>query len=186
MTRNFFDAEEGRASFVVCLWPVTIRRYKDLHVIRIARFVAIAAAISCGCTTSIFAQQSGYRQYYGNWQSHPAGYAYRPYYYKPSSNYAGYKHHYVIHHPRDPEHNYFFNPYTKKFWGRCPTSYGTQPQYSMLAEKDRQEDLEKIAPTAFPKPGPLPPIPDSNDGVTLDLPPDDLPNLNQLPANSRR
>lgn len=122
------------------------------------------------------ADDYSHRQYYGNWQKHPTqGYSYRSYYYKPTQTYSGYKHHYVIQHPGHPDHLYFYNPYQQKFWGRCPAAAEGKPLYSLLAEKDRSGDLSKIPESAFPKPGKLPPIPESADGVALDLPPDDLP-----------
>jgi len=43
----------------------------------------------------------------------------------------------------------------------------------MLAEKDRKEDLKAIPEEAFPKPGEMPPIPDSDDGEKM-LPIDPL------------
>src|SRR5262245_51344719 len=118
------------------------------HVLTLTTLAVIAAS-------SLFAgsaqAQYGARQYYGNWQSHSSGYAYRAYYYKPTPDYSAYKHHYVIYdYKKDPQHEYYYNPYSKKYWGRCPVSYGDKPVYSMLAEKDRQGDLDKIAPTAFP------------------------------------
>ena len=134
--------------------------------------------------TPAHAQQYGTRQYYGDWKKHSTGYAYRTYYYKPSKDYGAYKHHYVIHHPKKPDYHYYYNPYTKKYWGRCPSTYGDKPVYSMLAEKDRKADLEQIPESAFPKPSAPPGIPESNDGATLDLPPDDLPDVSGLPAAS--
>ena len=116
------------------------------------------------------------RQFYGGWQKHHSG-ASRPFFYKPSPNYAGYKHHHVIRHPQHKNHLYFYNPYKKQFWGRCPIDAKGKPQYSVLAEKDRSGDLEKIPESAFPSYGALPPIPESTDGETIDLPPDDLPDL---------
>ena len=46
---------------------------------------------------------------------------------------------------------------------------------------DRNGDINKIPESAFPKAGPMPPIPESTDGATLDLPPDDLPAADALP-----
>jgi hypothetical protein len=113
------------------------------------------------------------RQYYSNWHQAPASrYAYRTYYYKPTEDYAGYKHHYVI---LKDDHCYFYNPYEKKVWGRCNAHHNGQPQYQLLAPQDRRPTIAEIPPTAFPKAGPLPPIPESKDQVSLDLPPDDLP-----------
>jgi hypothetical protein len=122
------------------------------------------------------------RQYYSGWQSHPQQrYSYRHYYYKPSPSYSGYKHHYVIKTPKDPNHLYFYNPYKKQYWGRCPAAAAGQPLYSLLAEADRRERLDQIPSTAFPPPAALPPIPDSTDGAFLDLPPDDPSPIDGLP-----
>ena len=143
--------------------------------------LALLAASFCAAPAQA---QHGHRQYYGGWQSHPSGYAYRAYYYKPSNNYGGYRHHYVIHHPKKPQHHYFYSPYTKKYWGRCPAKYGDKPVYSLLAEKDRAGDLDKIPEAAFPPPAAVPAIPDSTDGATLDLPPDDLPDFSALPGGA--
>ena len=119
------------------------------------------------------------RQYYSGWQAYPQTpqVAYRHYYYKPTPEYSGYKHNYVMKVPHDPEHLYYYNPYSKKYWGRCPIKTNGKPLYSLLAEKDRKADLKAIPPSAFPAPGPLPPLPESTDGARLDLPPDDLPML---------
>jgi len=122
------------------------------------------------------------RQYYGPWYKHPKyNYYYRNYYYKPAADYAGYKYHYAMYFPSRPNHYYYYNPQTKKYWGRCPVNNNGKPQYSLLAEKDRKEKLADIPESAFPAPGALPPIPDSDDGATLDLPPNDLPK-EDLPA----
>ncbi|HZU34843.1 MAG TPA: hypothetical protein VFA18_02980 [Gemmataceae bacterium] len=116
------------------------------------------------------------RQYHASWAKHPQrGYYYRTYYYKPTVDYVGYRHHYVVYYPRRPQHLYFYNPYKKVYWGRCPTQTQGKAQYSLLAEKDRKATIEEIPESAFPKPGELPPVPESNDGTKMDLPPDDLP-----------
>ena len=136
--------------------------------------VGIAAALASASAT---AQDYGSpRQYYGSWKKHPThDYQYREYYYKPAPEYRGYKHHYVIRTPKKPKHQYFYNPYKKRYWGRCPVDHGGQPMYSRLAEADQRVKLSEIPESAFPPPGELPPIPDSDDGALLDLPPDDLP-----------
>jgi len=154
--------------------------------IRLSLSALVATLAISLSPASVTAQQSHHRQYYGNWHGHPSGYSFRPYYYKPHQQFAGFKHHYVIFHPRFPQHFYFYNPYKKQFWGRCPSDHGGKPVYSLLAEKDRSGDLEKIPDSAFPKPGPLPPIPESTDGATLDLPPDDLPDITALPGGEKK
>ena len=116
------------------------------------------------------------RQYYGAWQKHPRfDYYYRGYYYKPHADYSGYKHHYVVLHPSRPTHCYFYNPYQKKYWGRCPLQHEGKPQYSHLAPEYQKPNLADVPESAFPPYGGLPALPESTDGAKLDLPPDDLP-----------
>src|SRR5262245_48674431 len=104
---------------------------------------------------SILADDSG-RQYYGGWRKHPtAGYFYRAYYYKPEPTYVGYKHHYLLYFPDRPQHYYFYSPYEKVYWGRCPINTEGKPLFSTLAEADRKLKLEDIPESAYPKPGPL-------------------------------
>ncbi len=122
------------------------------------------------------ASASGPRQYYGSWHKHQQhSYSYRPLYYKPTPTYSGYKHHYAVYHPSRPKHVYFYNPYKKTYWGRCELSREGRNEYSLLAEKDRKGALEEIPEAAFPAPAPAPALPETTDGATLDLPPDDLP-----------
>jgi len=125
------------------------------------------------------------RQYYGGWHKHDRqNYYYRYYYYKPRENYSGYKHHYAIYYPSKPNYYYYYNPYKKQYWGRCPSKYDDgKGTYSMLADEDRKGSLEDIDEKSFPKPGPLPKIPDSEDDATLELPPDDLPTGGGLPVD---
>ena len=141
----------------------------------------VLTAIYLASAPALAADHSGSRQSFGDWHKHQRGFSYRPYYYKPHPQFVGFKHHYVIHHNARPQHNYFYNPYKKQFWGRCPVATEGKPSYSLLAEKDRNGDINQIPETAFPKPGPMPPIPESTDGATLDLPPDDLPGTDALP-----
>lgn len=134
--------------------------------------LASAAVLLTG-TIAAAGECSTPRQYYSQWQKQPASdYAYRTYYYKPSETYAGYKHHYVI---LKDDHCYYYNPYERKVWGRCSAHHNGQPQYQLLAPADRRPTISEIPESAFPKPGALPPIPESSDQVSLDLPPDDLP-----------
>jgi hypothetical protein len=116
------------------------------------------------------------RQYYSSWNYYPqTNYYYRYYYYKPYDDYCGYKYQYCIYTPDYPDYCYFYNPYKRVYWGRCPCHCNGEGQYSVLAESDRQGDLASIPSSAFPTPGPMPAIPDSKDGAKMDLPPDDLP-----------
>ncbi len=117
----------------------------------------------------------GYRQYYSSWRYYPSRtYYYRSYYYKPYEAYTGYKHHYVVYYPQ-PQYRsyvYYYNPYKQVYWGR----YDLEAKgYSLLAEQDRKQKLEDIPEEAFPKPGEMPAIPESEDSVKIEMPPNDLP-----------
>lgn len=114
------------------------------------------------------------RQYYSSWGRHPsAGYHYRTLYYKPTVTYVGYKHHYCLYYASRPKYVYFYNPYSKQYWGRCEVNHGGL--YQLLAEADRKPTLAEIPEAAFPAPAAPPGLPEASDGVALDLPPDDLP-----------
>ena len=135
--------------------------------------IGMVLALILSLTAASTAGQNTPRQYYGGWQKHNTQrYHYRPFFYKPHDKYAGYKHHYVISFQNKPGHHYFYNPYKKQYWGRCPAKAEGKPLYSLLAEKDRKGKIDDIPEAAFPKPGALPPIPESEDGEAIDLPPD--------------
>ncbi len=145
---------------------------------RMKMLVLSTLALVMSVPLALIAEAQGYapRQYYSSWYRHPKKtYYYRTYYYKPTPTYSGYKHHYVVYVPEKPKYYYYYSPYKKQYWGRCPSDHGGKPVYSQLAEKDRKATLDEIPESAFPAPAPLPPLPESNDGATLDLPPDDLP-----------
>ena len=147
------------------------------------RFLSALVMLSlvAGVSTAIAGYHSP-RQYYSGWHKPAAkSYYYRVYYYKPVTTYVGYRHHYVIYHPQRPKHYYYYNPVKRVYWGRCPVEQTGAAQYSLLAEKDRKGNLEDIPESAFPKPGRMPSVPDSED-LELDLPPSDLPA--DLPATT--
>ena len=114
-----------------------------------------------------------FRQYYSSWNYYPQrSYYYRHYYYQPYASYTGYKYHYCIHYPSTPRYVYYYNPYRRVYWGR----YDLESKgYSLLAEKDRNGDLKQIPETAFPKPGAMPAVPESDGSDQIDAPPNDLP-----------
>ena len=148
------------------------------------KWLGLACVLAVGAAAAPLMQSSSYsyRQYYSDWHKPPQkSYYYRTYYYKPAPSYVGFKHHYVVYSPQKPKYYYYYNPYKKQYWGRCPADHGGKPVYSMLAEKDRKANLDEIPESAFPPLAALPPIPESNDGATLDLPPDDLPPDDSLP-----
>jgi hypothetical protein len=139
----------------------------------VAGLLALALVVSFGVTVQA---DNSPRQYYGGWAKNTkANYHYRTYYYKPAPNYVGYKHHYVIYFPNKPDHYYFYNPYKKVYWGRCPVKTEGKAAYSHLADADQKATLDEIPEKAFPAPGPMPRVPEATDDATLELPPDDLP-----------
>jgi hypothetical protein len=149
---------------------------------RVVLAAGVAAAVSAGL--AIVASAQGIRQYYSGWNFHSRNrYYYRSYYYKPTPNFTAFRHHYALYYPARPQHVFFYNPYRQVFWGRCPAKYEGEPGYSLLAEADRKGQLDQIPESAFPKPGPPPPIPEATDNVRMDLPPDDLPTDAVLPPS---
>ena len=139
-----------------------------------------------GLATKAEAGLFAYRQYYSGWSYYPQRtYYLRSYYYKPYPTYATYKYHYCIYYPARPRYVYYYNPYRKLYWGRYDLEKGG---YSQLAEKDRKAKLDEIPETAFPAPGAMPAVPESNDGETIQkIAAEDLPNaktLEDLPAGA--
>jgi len=145
----------------------------------------LAAAALCQGFASTASAAGPYRQSYGSWSYNPGTrYYYSSYYYKPVVTYPTYKHHYVIYYPRRPRYVYYYNPVVRRYWGR----YDMQEKgYSLLAKKDRKEKLDDIPESAFPKPGKMPPIPESEDKVLMKpIDPKTLPQTKTpeaLPAN---
>ena len=145
------------------------------------RLLALCAVLTLAVSAGVTARAAYYspRQYYSSWFHQPKQtYYYRDYYYKPAEDYAGYKHNYCIYYPDHPDYCYYYNPYKKVFWGRCPMHCDGKPQYSLLAEEDRKGSISDIPEKAFPPMADMPSVPESNDKVKMDLPPDDLPSDN--------
>ena len=116
-------------------------------------------------SSSVLANNLAGRHYYGGWNYYPARtYYYSHYYYKPYATYEGYRHHYCVYYHSSPRYVYYYNPVSRVYWGRYDLK---EKGYSLLAEKDRKEDLKSIPETAFPKPGQMPPIPESDDGERM-------------------
>ncbi len=133
--------------------------------------VSVALASAFVVATNSTAQAG--RQYYSGWSYYqPSGYYYRHYYYRPTPTYPSYQQHYCIHYPARPRYVYYYNPGRQVYWGRYDLE---QKGYSLLEEKDRKKNLDDIPEGAFPKPGQMPAIPDSEDGARIDAPPNDLP-----------
>jgi hypothetical protein len=81
------------------------------------------------------------------------GYSYRYFnYYSPRAK--EHKYHFAVYHPAHPRYVYFYNPTTKKYWGRYDLK---ACGYSMLAEEDRKPTIGEIPECAFPKAGQIPP-----------------------------
>jgi hypothetical protein len=120
------------------------------------------------------------RQYYGGWNYYPQyNYYYSNYYYQPSVGYD-YSYHYCIYYPSSPSYVYYYNPYRHYYWGRLDLNAKGENKYSLLAEKDRKESIKDIPESAFPKPGKMPAIPESKDGVTIEpIDPSALPKIDK-------
>lgn len=139
------------------------------------RFLIIAAVLG---GTMLTAQQSqaAYRQYYSSWSYYPSrSYYYRTYYYKPYPTYTSYNYHYCVYYPSQPRYVYYYNPHRGYYWGRFDLEGKEGEQYSILKEEDRKAKLSEIPESAFPPPAAMPPIPDSEDGETVAVPPDGVP-----------
>ncbi len=144
---------------------------KALKTLSLAAVIAAAFLASSG--TQAEASYSG-RSYYSSWSYYPQrSYYYRHYHYKPYATYSGYKYHYCIHYPTRPRYVYYYNPYQRTYWGRYDLEKGG---YSLLPEDQRKENLNDIPEDAFPAPGEMPAIPESEDNVQIPKPAaDDLP-----------
>jgi hypothetical protein len=134
--------------------------------------VLVAGALCLAATAPGAARAAAPRQYYSKYWQTNDGYYYRSYYYKPTAQYAGYHAHYVIYYPSRPKYYYYYNPYTRRYWGRYLSS---GEGYSKLADDDQRERLADIRDGDFPKPGAMPTLPESDDGVQMDPPPRGLP-----------
>lgn len=108
------------------------------------------------------------RQYYGAWSYHSKHeYYYATYYFKPTADYPGYRSHYAIYYASRPRYVYYFDRYSRRYWGRFDTEGKAGAQYSLLKDESRKERVEDIAEEDFPKPGGMPMIPESEDGVSM-------------------
>lgn len=138
---------------------------------------AVMLAPGLAVPVSAIAAGFGPRQYYETtWTYTPSyGYYYVHYYYLPVVTYTTYEHHYCIYYPSQPNYIYYYNPTAQVYWGRYELGSKGDKRYSLLAEKDRKKDLKEIPDKAFPKPGKMPTIPGAKDDVTIQLPPDNVP-----------
>lgn len=134
--------------------------------------LTVLAGLTAGtAVTDAEAGYRGQRQYYSSWSYRPARtYHYSTYYYKPTPSYPSYNYHYCISYPSRPRYVYYYNPHSSRYWGRFDMQGKPGQQYSLLAEKDRKENLDDIPESAFPAPGPMPSIPEAADGAAIEAP----------------
>lgn len=163
--------------------------HKQLTKVALFGLVMIATAMVGPATQDSEAGFRRYRQYYSSWSYRPARrYYYSTYYYKPYSSYSSYNYHYCVHYPSRPRYTYYYNPHSRRYWGRFDHEGKEGAQYSILAEKDRKENLDDIPESAFPAPAAMPTIPDSEDGVQIEppasVPGGDLPGTDDEEAAS--
>ena len=143
--------------------------------------LALAGVLMLAAVTPSQATYYGPRQYYTGWSSTSYGYYYRTYYYKPYTTYTSYSYHYVIYYPSQPSYYYYYNPYKQVYWGRSPVKNDGKSVYSLLADEHRKGTLSEIKEEHFPKPGPMPKVPEAADGARMEVPPGDLPTGETLP-----
>jgi hypothetical protein len=93
-----------------------------------------------------------------------SGYYYRNYTYY-SRKYSRYLYHMAVYYPSRPRYVYYYNPYTRKYWGRYDRSTG---RYSLLADCNKRERLSDIPESAFPPGGAMPP---AEPGLGTPMPP---------------
>ena len=146
----------------------------------VLKSVALAGVLLLAAAAPSPAAGYAPRQYYSGWSYSNYGYYYRSYYYKPYATYTSYHHHYVVYYPSRPYY-YYYNPYKRVYWGRTPVNHNGKDVYSLLAEEHRKGTLSQIKEEHFPKPGPMPSIPESKDNEKMEVPPADLPTGDTLP-----
>lgn len=129
----------------------------------------LTIAIGTACNAGNAVQAGYYRQYYSSWGYHGSqNYYYVRYYYQPAVSYSNYHYHYCMYYPSRPRYVYYYNPYRRVFWGR----YDLESKgYSLLAEADRKEKLTDIPESAFPAPGKMPAVPESDAQELMSTPP---------------
>lgn len=130
--------------------------------------MAAGMAMALGAMGNV--SEAGYRQYYSSWSYYPSSsYYYTTYYYQPYSTYSGYNYHYCIYYPSQPNYVYYYNPYSRQYWGRLDLNGKDGAVYSILDPKDRKTNLSEIPESAFPKPAAMPVIPESTDNVQMEV-----------------
>jgi hypothetical protein len=132
--------------------------------------LTVLLALLSFAVSSSRSEAQGSRQYYSGTYSNGA-YNYRYHYYKPRYSSSGYKYHLAIYYPQRSRYVYYYNPYSRKYWGRYDLVCGG---YSQLAPEDQRGQLSEIPEKAFPAPGPMPAVRESNDETPMLPPPEVL------------
>ena len=120
---------------------------------QVLKFTAFGSVVACCLFMAPAVAEA--KNYTGSYsQVHSGhGYSYRYFnYYSPSAKENRY--HLAVYHPNHPRYVYFYNPVTKKYWGRYDL---TTSGYSTLAEAYRKPTIAEIPECAFPKAGAMPP-----------------------------
>jgi hypothetical protein len=102
--------------------------------------------------------QYGSRAYYSNgkvtnrWIRYRQGDYYGTYFkYKPTPQATQYQHHMAYYFPKKGNYVYYYNPQTKKYWGRCPFNPTRENPYQILNWADQHEKLDYVKESAFTK-----------------------------------
>lgn len=111
------------------------------------------------------------RQYYVKYWQQNGGYYYRAYHYRPKPD-SAYRLNLVIFYPSRPRYYYYYNPRTKKYWGRFDRREGG---FSALPPDKAAGRISELPEDAFPGPGAMPVLPGSADGTRMKVPPDGFP-----------
>lgn len=153
------------------------------------RVLVLGVVLASGSVASAASFQPSGRQCYGPWiKSVNPGCYYRIYYYKPKPTSQTYKTQRAYCYDSRPGWIYFYNPDSEKFWCCCPTIQNSDATcrqkaqqekewWGVLPKSKRSKDLDECV-DEFPDPSDdeCPEIPDSMDGMLMEMPPPSLPN----------
>jgi hypothetical protein len=104
------------------------------------------------------AQAGRGRSYYSNgkvtnrWIRYRKGDYYGMYYkYKAKRGDDRYQYHMAYYFPRKGRYVYYYNPQTKKYWGRCPFNPSRTNPYQILNADDQASKIDDVDETKFVK-----------------------------------
>lgn len=139
---------------------------KTLKRVTLLLALAMLFGISMGESSKTEAGYHG--RYYRSWTYYPTyRYHYTRYYYGNANRY-----HYCMYYPSySRRYIYYYNPYRKVYWGRFDLEAKGDNVYSELAPKDRKKSLKDIPDKAFPKPGKMPTVPETDAKDDLQIKP---------------